>query len=405
MSKLFLIISLLGSSVFAQIDKSFYLIARNTGEQIMPNDDTIRVMGFAEEIDANVTFPGPTLIMNEGDSVEIELFNFSQGAPHTIHLHGLDVDQANDGVPMFSFDIPHLESGFYYFKAPHPGAYLYHCHVASPIHVQGGMFGVILVRSADGSQTTWDGGYDYDVTTSLMMNEVDTVWHNDTIIKHDYDTSMTMPMVMIPKYEPQFFMVNGLADGQIADSNLMVSTSVGAVAYVQLLNIGNYGNRLVFPPDFGAQIISSDGRPLPAVEVSDTVWMFPGERYGVLGTMDEEGIEMIEIDYVNMNTGVVEGSQEVPIVTQGFVSTKESEGNDLKIWPNPSTKEVVVKLEKNLSQGVLNVINLQGQLIFSTHLEEGSEFLLNVSNIPSGTYVILVRDDVGNIFQEKLLVE
>ena len=405
MRVLVVFILLLSTVAQAQIDKSFYIIARNTGEQIMPNDDTIRVMGFTEEITDNALFPGPTLIMNEGDSVEIELFNFSQGAPHTIHLHGLDVDQENDGVPALSFEIPHLESGFYYFKAPHPGAYLYHCHVASPIHVQGGMFGVILVRPADGSQTTWDGGYDYDVTTSLIMNEVDTVWHNDTIIKHDYDTSMTMNMIEIPKYEPQFFMVNGLSENQIADSNLMVSTSVGAVAYVQLLNIGNYANRLVFPSEFGTQIISSDGRPFPSVEVSDTVWIYPGERYCVLGTMDDEGIEMIDIDYVNLNTGLIEDTQQVPIVTEGFVGNDIQHPRRLALWPNPAQDEVTVRFFGETFSGEMKVFNLQGKEVQFAKIIDSKQLKLETNQLESGAYIVVFKDNLGNAFEEKLIVE
>ena len=119
----------------SQQDLNFLLIARNTGEKILTNNDTIRVFGFAQSLGEQPGVPGPTLEMNEGDSVHIDLWNVSQGAPHTIHLHGLDVDQQNDGVPHLSFDVHHMDHGYYHFKAPHAGTYLYHCHVASTIHV------------------------------------------------------------------------------------------------------------------------------------------------------------------------------------------------------------------------------------------------------------------------------
>ena len=45
----------------------------------------------------------------EGQLTQIEFLNQSS-MPHTIHLHGLDVDQANDGVPQTSAVVPSLGS-------------------------------------------------------------------------------------------------------------------------------------------------------------------------------------------------------------------------------------------------------------------------------------------------------
>ena len=91
------------------------IIARNTGKKVLANMDTIRVFGFAQDLLYNPNVPGPTITANEGDSVHLDLWNVSQGAPHTIHLHGLDVDQQNDGVPHLSFDVAHMDHGFLSF--------------------------------------------------------------------------------------------------------------------------------------------------------------------------------------------------------------------------------------------------------------------------------------------------
>jgi len=63
------------------------LIARNLGEKVMHDGDTLRTFGFAQSLGEHPPIPGPTLYANEGDSVILDLFNVSQGAPHTIHLH------------------------------------------------------------------------------------------------------------------------------------------------------------------------------------------------------------------------------------------------------------------------------------------------------------------------------
>jgi len=145
MRLILLLISLLFStSLFGQ--SKTLLIARNTGEKVLADGKIIKSMGYSLRLSENPGVPGPTLVYYEGDSVTIDLWNVSQGAPHTIHLHGLDVDQQNDGVPHLSFTVGHMEHGFYRFKAPHPGTYLYHCHVVSAIHVQGGMYGLLIVK-------------------------------------------------------------------------------------------------------------------------------------------------------------------------------------------------------------------------------------------------------------------
>ena len=40
--------------------------------------------------------------------------------------------------------------------------------------------------------------------------------------------------------------------------------------------------RVIFPSGLNAQVVSSDGRPLSNIELTDTVLIYPGERYGVI---------------------------------------------------------------------------------------------------------------------------
>lgn len=387
MRLLFVYIALFALNSFAQIDESVQLIARNTGKKIVANGDTIRTMGFAQDIMANPNVPGPTLEFNEGDSIEIDLWNFSQGAPHTIHLHGLDVDQENDGVPHLSFSVPHLEHGYYKFKAPHAGTYLYHCHVVSAIHVQAGMYGLLIVHPSDGSQKTWDGGYDYDISMSMLMSEIDTIWHNDSIIKHDYDTAMTIHTVKLPEYEPQYYLINGSSDHQIADSSIALNTAVGAINYLRLANVGYKGNRIVFPASMGAQIIDSDGRPLPTVEVSDTLVLLPGERYGVLGTFNAELTDMITVEYFDLNTMAVCDTQEVPVKVVGVWGIAKNEYNVFKVFPNPTDGNLTIHFDDRPATEI-RIYSVSGQLISRFPVLNTQLTTIDVSGLSKGAYIL-----------------
>ena len=309
---------------WGQNDLDVFLIARNTGAKVLANNDTIRVFGFAESLAAEPGVPGPTIIANEGDSVHIDVWNVSQGAPHTIHLHGLDVDQQNDGVPHLSFDVPHMTHGFYHFKAPHAGTYLYHCHVASTIHVQAGMYGLIIIKPTDGGNTTWNGGHSFTNDHSFFLSEIDTTWHTDSVLMHEHDTSLTVNPVTLPQYHPQFFLINGFSDQQLIEQDVTISTSVNQVDYVRLANIGYYGTRVIFPSGLNARIISSDGRPLNVEEITDTTYIYPGERYGVLIEPDSEFQDEIQFEYFDLNTMILKNTQVVPVSVAEFAGINQT---------------------------------------------------------------------------------
>ena len=394
----------------AQPDTTVQLIARNTGEKIMANGDTVRVMGFATSLTAQPNVPGPRLEFYEGDSVYLDLWNVSQGAPHTIHLHGLDVDQANDGVGHLSFEVHHMDHGYYKFKAPHAGTYLYHCHVTSAIHVQGGMYGMIIVHPADGSATTWNGGYPYDVTLPILFSEIDTTWHNDTIIEHEHDTTIAVHPVTLPKYDPQYYLLNGFSDQQITDNNLELVTSVNAVNYLRFANIGFRANRVILPAEMNAQIIDSDGRPFALPELSDTIEIFPGERYGVIGTFPAELVSTISIEYFNMNTGTVENTQLVPVIVSGYLSSDAplADHTSFTVHPNPSNGNFMLLSDKPFGEEYeIRLYDSNGRICFSSSaLQPGTnELSFEIRGLAPGVYLLGVISDGTFLGYEKVVIQ
>lgn len=319
---------------FGQIDQNLLLIGRNSGTHLLDDGYTTRIFGFATTLIDPIRIPGPTLEANSGDSVKLDFWNMSQGAPHTVHLHGLDVDQQNDGVGMLSFEVEHSQHGYYYFKAPHPGTYLYHCHVGSSIHLQAGMYGMFIVRPSDGnSLLNWDGGESYDREFSLLASEIDTVWHNDTILDHVHDS--TMALYTPDTFSPQYFLVNGLSDVQLqAPENYLVAMPDEKV-FFRLANIGYYGVQYIFPSELNPRVVASDGRPLPTEEFTDTVIVLPGERYEVFVQLGQNQQYPLLVEHFNLNTEFVESSQALTIHTS-LALLESKEYPEKWVYPNPT---------------------------------------------------------------------
>ena len=362
------------------------------------------LMGFTELLGASIDLPSPVIVVNEGDSVDLSLTNFSQPAPHTIHLHGLDVDQQNDGVPHLSFYIPHDSTGHYYFVAPHAGTYLYHCHVVSSLHVQAGMYGLLIVRPPDGSNSTWDGGYSYDSENAWLFSEIDTNWHTFSVINDPWDPQDTSQLLL--DYEPQYFLVNGLSEQQLTASETSISTAVGEVVYMRLANIGYYGNRVIFPSHLNVKIISSDGRPLPIEVNSDTVDIMPGERYGVLIEPTIETNDFISIEYFDLNTQQVENSQNAPLTIEGFVKIEEWGEKDLLLYPNPVLGNLNVVFPSSVKSGEIRIINISGKEVYSGNIQINGSNIMNfeTSDWNEGVYIIRINTS-NEVFTEKFVVK
>lgn len=374
----------------------------------MWDGEPVYLMGYSYLIGAPLVLPSPTLEFNEGDSVNLHMWNLSQGPPHTIHLHGLDVDQANDGVPALSFDVAHDDTGTYHFRAPHAGTYLYHCHVVSPVHVQAGMYGMIIIHPSDGSNTTWDGGYPYDSDVAWLTSEVDTVWHSEHVIDHEHNDSIMVHPVPTT-FHPQYFLVNGKSENQLDVDGIKVSASQNEVVYLRLANIGYCGNRIIFPAALNAQIVSSDGRPLPAVENSDTVDMMPGERFGVLLQANSQFTDDIAIEYFNLNTEEVKNTQLVPVEIEGVFGTAEQfiKEEALTLYPNPTVDQLFVSFEVASDfEGQMSIIDMQGRKVYERQVNYSSGVVnevIDVSKLSSGAYTLNITTPESSINKQFLV--
>jgi FtsP/CotA-like multicopper oxidase with cupredoxin domain len=95
----------------------------------------------------NDTTPGPTISAVEGQLIEVHLRNESVTAGMTLHWHGMDVPNADDGVAGVTQNAVMIGQSFTYrFVADHAGTYWYHSHQISNEQVSGGLFGPLVIR-------------------------------------------------------------------------------------------------------------------------------------------------------------------------------------------------------------------------------------------------------------------
>ncbi len=168
------------------------------------------------------TVPGPTLRVEEGDTVLIKFHNGDRH-PHTIHLHGIHRGDA-DGV----FEIINTGKDYEYeFTADPFGLFLYHCHVM-PVkkHIEKGLYGAFIVDP---------------VTDPLTGQPVTRPPYPDPVTGNPVP-AREMVMVMNGfdvdfDGENDFYTVNGIANYYLDNP---ISIRVGELVRIYLVNMTEF---------------------------------------------------------------------------------------------------------------------------------------------------------------------
>lgn len=155
---------------------SFDLTAK-AGYISTPDGDSILTWGYA--LGAGVMqYPGPTLIVNQGDTVTINLTN-TLARPVSLMFPGQSGVSATGGVAGL---ITQESTGpadvvTYTFTATHPGTYMYHSATQPDLQIEMGLVGALIVRPPQANQayTHTDSAYDHEYL--FMLSEMDPVIH------------------------------------------------------------------------------------------------------------------------------------------------------------------------------------------------------------------------------------
>jgi FtsP/CotA-like multicopper oxidase with cupredoxin domain len=121
-------------------DVRYRLVARNATVRLA-SGRTIDALTF------NGRSPGPELRVTQGDLVEVTLLNKDVEQGVTIHWHGVDVPNAEDGVAGVTQDaVLPGEHYTYRFRVDQVGTFWYHSHQVSAKEVRRGLFGAFVIE-------------------------------------------------------------------------------------------------------------------------------------------------------------------------------------------------------------------------------------------------------------------
>ncbi len=94
----------------------------------------------------NDRIPGPAIHVRQGQLLEITVVNRLPGVNLAVHWHGMDVPNAEDGVPGVTQDAVRPGDQYVYrFRAEDVGTHWYHSHQQSSVQVAKGLFGALIV--------------------------------------------------------------------------------------------------------------------------------------------------------------------------------------------------------------------------------------------------------------------
>jgi FtsP/CotA-like multicopper oxidase with cupredoxin domain len=209
----------------------------------------------------NGTSPGPQLNGAVGDLLVVRLHNLLPVGT-TLHWHGLDVPNGEDGVAGVTQDaVPPGTTATYSFRLTRSGTYWYHSHQDSAVQVDRGLYGVLVVRPRGAPASGVDQAVIYD-DWSLGLEAANPPPSSDVLMRSYVTTT-----------------VNGLAGGAIKP----IAVTAGEPVRLRFVNAGHTTRYVQVP--LPVTIAALDGHELTGgPPTGDAIPLGPAERVDVAFT-------------------------------------------------------------------------------------------------------------------------
>ena len=381
-----ILLSLSGSAQ-TQVTNDIWLQAKMTGNLWLDGGGSTEFWGYGIYDPVSgpgpaIYLPGPLLRFNEGDSVNVHFLN---NAPedHTIHWHGLDVNTANDGVPTTSSTVEPDSTRVYRFLCTNAGTFNYHCHVFTTLHLAMGMYGLFVVDPDSTRTRIYTNGPRYTKDYNWLASEHNTNW-SDNILSPG----------LLTLYQADYLMLNGKSGSQLLTGPSSVTGTTNDTIAMRLGNMGYGMVRYIFPPAADMTVYMSDGRAIPNPTNTDTIDVYSGERYSVILDPDSEFNEMVTIEYFDLRTNELLGTNLVPIIIDDLSLEENEKVPGIELLGNPVQDYLTFKIDDSNIETV-SVYSTTGGLIESRKVMQGVNII--PINLGPGLYFITEENNGGSI--------
>lgn len=236
--------------------KEFHLTASVINWEVEPGK-------FVEGWSYNGEIPGPVLKVNVGDNVRIVLKNELPEST-TLHLHGVRVPNAMDGVDPYTQDpITPGESFSYEFTALEPSVGMYHSHHNAQVQVPNGLAGALII-----------GDWKQAAMQAAGNRVVDTDGKAEQEVMMVLNDSGTIGLSL---------------NGKSFPATTPYSLKIGESMVVHYFNEGNMAHPMHMHQPSGL-VVARDGKLLESPFFADTITVAPGERWTVVYTAQDAGV-------------------------------------------------------------------------------------------------------------------
>lgn len=149
-----------------------------------PDGNSVHMWGYGVA-GSPMQYPGPTLIVNQGDVVTVNLTNTHIPMPVSILFPGQEGVAATGGsLGQFTRESTMVNPGVgdtvsYTFTASNPGTYTYYSGTQPGLQVEMGLMGALIVRSGTSFQAYNDPTTEYDHEYLYVLSSIDPKVHQD----------------------------------------------------------------------------------------------------------------------------------------------------------------------------------------------------------------------------------
>ncbi|UOF90911.1 copper oxidase [Fodinisporobacter ferrooxydans] len=237
----------------------------------------------------NGSTPGPTIVVNEGDKIQVVVDNKLPG-PTTVHWHGLIVPNNMDGVPGAE-PSPVIEPGksfTYEFTVKQVGTFMYHSHYQPSKDEMMGLDGMFISLPKNGDTVN---GKPVNRDYSILLQE----WQ---LQKPGSANGMDMSQfgegqVPVGTYDvnPEGMSWNTFTlNGKQFPSTDPMEVKQGDKVLVRLANLSMQSHPMHLH-GHNFKVVAKDGNPLPesAQYMANTINIAAGETYDIEFTADNPG--------------------------------------------------------------------------------------------------------------------